>query len=147
MNTTTNTHKFNGMAFHKIIEEFGLWTDSDTKVVAMLERDAEEFEYVNRQMVELSNEIIRTSQTVIEHIANRNRPIYASHLAGKADRLTELNFKWGSIVDSCCRLISILANTLTDDYAPEDIDESLLEDKAEFNRQMRNVIFGVLVSN
>lgn len=147
MNITANTHKFNGLAFAAIIEEFGLWAGSDLKIVDMLERDAQEFEYVNDQMVELSNEIIRTAQTVTEHIGNRSRPIYADHIASKAARLTELSIKWDSIVNSCCRLISILANTLTDDYELEDIDESVLEDKVEFNRQMRNVIFGVFVSN
>jgi hypothetical protein len=135
--TTTNTHhKLDTQALTNTLDLYIEDTPSNRLIFVMLERDAIEFEYTNRQLADLSNEIIHTATTVIVDVANNSRPIYAEHVAGKAIRLAESKVKWDHAVDNCCRLMGLLKEQIADQETAD-----------EFRRDMNAVLFGYRSSN
>jgi hypothetical protein len=134
--TTTTHHKLDTQALTNTLDLYIEDTPSNRLIFVMLERDAIEFEYVNRQLADLSREIIHTATTVIVDVANNTRPIYAEHVAGKAIRLAESKVKWDHAVDNCCRLMGLLKEQIADEETAD-----------EFRRDMNAVLFGYRSSN
>ena len=134
--TTTTHHKLDTQALTNTLDLYIEDTASNRLIFVMLERDAIEFEYVNRQLADLSREIVHTATTVIVDVANNSRPIYAEHVAGKAIRLAESKVKWDHAVDNCCRLMGLLKEQIADQETAD-----------EFRRDMNAVLFGYRSSN
>lgn len=139
MKSTTTTSSHHHLDYQALTNTLDLYiedTESNRVIFLMLERDATEFEYTNRNLANLAHEIISTATTVVDAVANSTRAIYAAHVAGKAIRLAETQVKWEHAVDNCCRLVGLLKTQIADE-----------ETANEFQRDMNAVLFGYRPNN
>jgi hypothetical protein len=134
--TTSSHHRLDYQALTNTLDLYIEDTPANRLIFSMLERDATEFEYTNRQLADLSHEIIHTATTVVDAVANNTRAIYAAHVAGKAIRLAETQVKWEHAVDNCCRLMGLLKEQIADQETAD-----------EFRRDMNAVLFGYRPTN